>query len=47
MLTVLARNLLRDQTKNKIVIEPEFPENKPANWCTWIHKDKVSILKIQ
>ena len=42
----LARNLLRDQTKNKIiVIEPEFPENKPANWCTWIHKDKVSIFK--
>ena len=42
----LARNLLRDQTKNKIiVIEPEFPENKAANWCTWIHKDKVSIFK--
>ena len=42
----LARNLLRDQTKNKIiVIEPEFPENKPANWCTWIHKDNVSIFK--
>ena len=42
----LARNLLRDQTKNKIiVIEPEFPENKAANWCTWMHKDKVSIFK--
>ena len=42
----LARNLFRDQTKKKIiVIEPEFPENKTANWCTWMHKDNASIFK--
>ena len=38
----LARNLFRDQTKKKIiVIEPELPEKKSANWCTWMHKDNV------
>ena len=42
----LARNLFRDQTKKKIiVIEPELPEKKSANWCTWMHKDNVSIFK--
>ena len=42
----LARNLFRDQTKKKIVvIEPELPENKVANWCTWMHKDNLSIFK--
>ena len=42
----LARNLFRDKTKKKIiVIEPELPDNKVANWCTWMHRDNLPIYK--
>ena len=40
----LARNLFRDKTKKKIiVIEPELPDNKVANWCTWMHRDNPAL----